>query len=129
VAGARIPGPPRSGLLCVDNPTFPAPVAIVSGQIDLSNAEALSDAMMETVSNASLGLVVDVSALDYMDSAGVNMLAELDQRLRWREQRLAVVAPPGSRPREVLDLAGTDGLLSIDETREAALRRVGERSP
>ena len=106
-----------------------APVAIVSGQIDLSNAEALSDAMMETVSNASLGLVIDLSALDYMDSAGVNMLAELDQRLRWGEQRLAVVAPPGSRPREVLDLAGTDGLLSIDETREAALRRVGERSP
>ena len=106
-----------------------APVAAISGQIDLSNAEALSSAMMEAVTNAALGLVVDLSALEYMDSAGVNMLAEIDRRLRWREQRLAVVAPQGSRPREVLDLAGTDGLLSIAETREAALDRVVDRSP
>ena len=106
-----------------------APVALLSGQIDLSNADALHSAMMEAVSNASVGLVIDLSELDYMDSAGVNMLADIDQRLRWREQRLAVVAPIGSRPREVLELAGTDGLFSIQETRDDALRVVREGSP
>jgi anti-sigma B factor antagonist len=105
-----------------------APIVALSGQIDLSNAEALSAAIMEAVSNASLGLVIDLSALDYMDSAGVNMFAEIDQRLGWREQRMAIVAPRGSRPREVLELAGTEGLLSIAETREAALDHVAGRS-
>jgi anti-anti-sigma factor len=106
-----------------------APVAVLTGQIDLSNAAALSSAMMEAVSNSTTGLVIDLSGLEYMDSAGVNMLADLHERLRWREQRLAIVAPAGSRPREVLELAGTGGILLIDETRENALGRVAGRSP
>jgi anti-anti-sigma factor len=107
----------------------PAPVAVLTGQIDLSNAGALSSEMMEAVSNSASGLVIDLGGLDYMDSAGVNMLADLHERLRWREQRLAIVAPAGSRPREVLELAGTGGILLIDETRESAIGRVAERPP
>jgi len=108
-----------------------APVAALSGQVDLSNAEALSSAMMEGVSNAAPGLVIDLSAVEYMDSAGVNLLSGISERLRWREQQLVVVAPKGSRPREVLELAGTAEVLSIEETRENALARVAkpERSP
>jgi anti-sigma B factor antagonist len=105
------------------------PVAVLSGQIDLSNAGALSSAMMEAVSNSASGFVIDLTGLEYMDSAGVNMLADLHERLRWREQRLAIVAPAGSRPREVLELAGIGGVLLIEETRENALGRVAERSP
>ena len=106
-----------------------APVAVISGQVDLSNADALTSTMMEAVSNSAAGLVIDLTSLGYMDSAGVNMLADIDQRLRWRDQRLAVVAPGGSRPRDVLELAGTAEILSIEETLEDALGRVAERSP
>ena len=101
-----------------------AVVAHVSGEIDMSNAEALTGAILVAVSNRSLGLVVDVTAVAYMDSAGVNMLADLGRRLGWRGQKLAVVASLESRPGQVLSLAGADRLLTIEPTRGVALARV-----
>jgi anti-anti-sigma factor len=103
------------------------PVVRVSGQIDMSNAEALTNAILDVVTNRSAGIVVDLSAVEYMDSAGVNMLAELQRRLGWRGQQLAAVATPDSRPWQVLSLAGADGLVPLEATPSEARARVEAR--
>ena len=41
--------------------------------------------------------------VSYLDSAGIRMLGEMAERLRWREQRLAVVAPEVAGPRRPHD--------------------------
>ena len=102
-------------------------VASLSGEIDLSNAAEITNALLRGVPNEALGLVIDLSEVSYLDSAGVRMLAELDHRLGWRAQVLRVVAPEASRSRRVLEIAGLERVLSIDITVDAA--RTGVRDP
>ena len=103
-------------------------VASLSGEIDLSNAAEITDALLGGVPNEALGLVIDLSEVSYIDSAGVRMLAELDHRLGWRAQALRVVAPDESRSRRVLEIAGLERVLSLDTTVEAALTSVQDPS-
>ncbi len=95
-------------------------VATLSGEIDLSNATEITDALLGGVPNEALGLVIDLSNVSYLDSAGVRMLAELDHRLGWRAQSLRVVAPETSRSRRVLVIAGLERVLSLETSVDAA---------
>jgi anti-anti-sigma factor len=103
-------------------------VASLSGEIDLSNAAEITDALLRGVPNEALGLVIDLSEVSYIDSAGVRMLAELDHRLGWRAQTLRVVAPEESRSRRVLEIAGLERVLSLDTSVEAARTSVQDPS-
>ena len=103
-------------------------VASLSGEIDLSNAAEITDALLGGVPNEALGLVIDLSAVSYIDSAGVRMLAELDHRLGWRAQALRVVAPQESRSRRVLEIAGLERVLSLDTSVETARTSVQDPS-
>jgi anti-anti-sigma factor len=102
-------------------------VAGLTGEIDLSNAAEITSTLLRGVPNEALGLVIDLSEVSYLDSAGVRMLAELDHRLGWRAQVLRVVAPEASRSRRVLEIAGLERVLSIDITVDAARTEVRDR--
>jgi anti-anti-sigma factor len=101
-------------------------VASLSGEIDLSNAAEITDALLGGVPNEALGLVIDLSEVSYLDSAGVRMLAELDHRLGWRAQVLRVVAPDASRSRRVLEIAGLERVLSLDTSVVTARSSIEE---
>jgi anti-anti-sigma factor len=101
-------------------------IASLTGEIDLSNAAEITDALLGSVPNEALGLVIDLSDVSYLDSAGVRMLAELDHRLGWRAQALRVVAPEASRSRRVLAIAGLERVLSMATSVEAARSSVTE---
>lgn len=51
-----------------------AVVASVKGRIDLSNADALKDAMTAALGKAKSALILDLSGVDYMSSAGLRSL-------------------------------------------------------
>jgi anti-sigma B factor antagonist/stage II sporulation protein AA (anti-sigma F factor antagonist) len=51
-----------------------AVVASVKGRIDLSNADTLKDAMTAAMAKAKSALIVDLSGVDYMSSAGLRSL-------------------------------------------------------
>ena len=99
-------------------------VARLTGEIDLSNAPSLERAMLDAVPNTATGMVVDLSGVSYLDSAGIRMLGEMAERLRWREQRFAVVAPEGSRVRGVLTMAGAQDVVTFADSFGSALRAV-----
>jgi anti-anti-sigma factor len=101
-------------------------VAGLSGEIDLSNAAEITGALLRGVPNEALGLVIDLSEVSYLDSAGVRMLAELDHRLGWRAQVLRVVAPEESRSRRVLEIAGLERVLSLDTSVVTARSSIEE---
>jgi len=101
-------------------------VASLSGEIDLSNATEITDALLGGVPNEALGLVIDLSGVSYLDSAGVRMLAELDHRLGWRAQALRIVAPEESRSRRVLAIAGLERVLSLATSVETARSSMQE---
>jgi anti-sigma B factor antagonist len=101
-------------------------IASLTGEIDLSNATEITDALLGGVPNEALGLVIDLSNVSYLDSAGVRMLAELDHRLGWRAQALRIVAPEESRSRRVLAIAGLERVLSLATSVETARSSMQE---
>jgi len=99
-------------------------LAELTGEIDMSNAESIRQAIVETTSNQEAGLVVDLSALQYLDSAGIQLLFRLREQLRTRGQGLALVIPADSASNDALRLAGVTPHLDTFQTREEALGSV-----
>ncbi|HEX4941918.1 MAG TPA: STAS domain-containing protein [Actinomycetota bacterium] len=98
-------------------------VGALSGEVDMSNAAVLERAITEAVPNDARGLVLDLSALSYLDSSGVRLVLSLAGSLRWRGQELVIAVPEGASCRRVLTLAGIDGSVALEPTEEAALAR------
>ena len=96
-------------------------IARLTGEIDLSNAEAIEGAIAEVTPNHALALILDVSALDYLDSAGIHLIYKLREKLRARGQMLRLVIPADSPANDALRLAGVSRNIDTAESVEAAL--------
>ena len=78
-------------------------VVTITGEVDIANAERIGE-VLAGMSNLPHAVVLDLSALDYLDSTGISLVHELTHRLRTRAARLIVCCPPDSPPRRVLEL-------------------------
>ena len=65
-----------------------------------------------------------MSGTRYLDSAGVNLLFELDVELRQRRQRLHLVVPEPSPIARTLSIAGVHAAVAVHDTREAAVEQA-----
>ncbi len=92
------------------------PVILVSGEIDLSNAAHFERVLKGSVTNLDHELVLGLSEVTYVDSAGIKVMFELARRLKDHQQRLVLVVPQSSRIRRSLALGG---LLDIVDVLEA----------
>lgn len=99
-------------------------VVSVEGDIDLANIGQLENRLVNAVDNEALGLVVDLSGVRHLDSAGVRLLFQLAARLEQRRQRLGVVVPEGSPVRRVLVLARLDTRVPLTATIQTAVAQV-----
>ena len=88
-------------------------VASVTGEVDLSNATQLCDAVGEATPNTALGVILDLGGVDYLDSAGIHLIYRLRENLRARGQLLMLAIPPASPVQDSLRLAGVTQHLSI----------------
>ena len=79
-------------------------IARVRGEIDASNAWAFSRTLRESVSNQERRLVVDLSEVPFIDSAGIRVLFELRRRLENHGQELILVVPVGALIRRTLEV-------------------------
>jgi anti-anti-sigma factor len=98
-------------------------VARLEGDIDISNAQELGDALLASLTNESSGLVLDLEPLEYLDSAGVHLILRLHGELRKRRQELYVVAPADAPLRVVLELTAADEVVPVFEEVGQAVRR------
>ena len=101
-------------------------VAGLDGEIDMSNANELGDALSRGVSNEALGLVVDLTDITYLDSAAIQVIYGLRERLQMRGQQIRLVVAPASPIADALRIAGVPAAVGTDETRDAALHALGE---
>ncbi|HEY2258945.1 MAG TPA: STAS domain-containing protein [Solirubrobacteraceae bacterium] len=102
-----------------------AVIARMTGEIDLSNAGNIAGAIIDAMPNASLTLVLDLSAVDYLDSAGISLIYQLRESLRTRSQTLRLVVPSNSPASDALRLAGVLRHIETIETVAAALHNIG----
>ena len=101
-------------------------VARLEGEVDLANADVVRSALVRAASNDFVGAVIDLSQVSYMDSAGINVLFHLRERLRVRGQELRLVIPPGSGAYDALRYAGVLEALALSDSVDAALAELPE---
>jgi anti-anti-sigma factor len=97
------------------------PVAHVEGEIDASNVAEIGARLRGMVANRAFGLVVDLTATTYVDSAGINLLFVLGGELDARQQRLRLVVGPRTPIARMIGLTGLDRMHPTHATVEAAL--------
>jgi anti-sigma B factor antagonist len=96
-------------------------VARLEGEIDASNVQDIGDRLRSMISNEAFALVVDLSEIAYVDSAGINLMFALGEEMRSRQQELAIVVRDGSPIARMISLTGLDRSVSTHATLEEAL--------
>ncbi|MBP9501054.1 MAG: STAS domain-containing protein [Candidatus Promineofilum sp.] len=91
----------------------------VSGRIDSSNV-AQFDNVLKEVAGRKSNIVLDMSGVDYISSAGLRAMISLLREVK--KQRGDVrLAAPSERVVEVLQLAGLDSLFEVYDSEVAAV--------
>jgi anti-anti-sigma factor len=101
------------------------PVAHIREDIDLNNASRIGQELDRLVAEAAPGLVVDLSAVRFLDSAGLRVLFRLAEDLAHSSQRLSVVAPEGSAVRDTLDLVLFESVAAVVDDVDSAKEALG----
>ena len=86
----------------------------IAGEIDLVNAAEVEAAMIEGISNQVSDVVIDLSAVEYIDSSGMRILFSLAGKLKTLQVRLVVESPVGSPARRVVELSGMAALVVLE---------------
>jgi anti-sigma B factor antagonist len=96
-------------------------VVAVRGELDLEGAPDLRLALIEAIDeNPGRRVVVDLEAVDFLDSAGLGVLVGGLKRARSNDGDLALVAT-GRSVLKVLELTGLTRVFAIHASRAAAL--------
>ena len=103
-------------------------IARIAGELDLSNVHDVGDGLNAAVTRETAGLVLDLSRLAHLDSAGVRLLFDLRTRLATARQRLVAVVPEGAAIREVLDLAAVPATVPLFDELEDAIVAAATRA-
>jgi anti-sigma B factor antagonist len=99
-------------------------VAALSGEIDVSNATELRARLSELTAQEGGGVALDLTAVDYLDSSGLGMLLNLASTFADRGKELRVVVQEDSFIASLMETTGVDGILSVDSSRDAAVREL-----
>jgi len=102
-------------------------IAQVSGEIDISNAEEVGATVIGATPNQADGVILDLSRVDYLDSAGIYVIYGMRASLQARGQVLILVIPPTSPVLDSLRLAGVERPGEVAEAVDEALRMLESR--
>lgn len=92
----------------------------VQGRVDSMNANQLGEALSGEIDGGHTRLVLDLSGVDYMSSAGLRELVNALKKVK-RVTGDMRIAQPSERVREVLEMAGLDTIFQIYPTQGEAV--------
>ncbi len=92
------------------------------GQLNSGNAAAAEAEILGQLAGGANRLLLDLTQLDYISSAGLRVVLVMAKRLKQSAGQLVLC---GMRPhiRDVFDISGFLNILNVAETRELALQR------
>ncbi len=97
-----------------------AVIVSLRGDVDLSRSPEVRRELLSRAEGKPARLVVDLSAVGYMDSSGVASLVEGLQRVRGYGGRMLLVGL-NPRVRSIFEIAKLDSVFQIVDSREEAL--------
>jgi anti-anti-sigma factor len=95
----------------------------VRGEVELATAPVLTAALEDGIRRSSGPFVVDLVAVDFLDSSGIHCLVRARALLGRDDRALALICPP-NHVRRVLELAGIDELVPVYGSREELARAL-----
>jgi anti-sigma B factor antagonist len=108
-AGADADEPAAAAAIRVASDSSGAPLIIVSGELDLSNAARLEAAVDSAAAADPERLIFELSQLRFMDSAGIAVLLGAASKVGAVHLR-----DPSPAVRRVVELTGLTGVLTIE---------------
>jgi anti-sigma B factor antagonist len=96
-------------------------IAMLTGEVDMSNATSVRQEVAASVSPDDDAVVVDLSELAFMDSAGLHAMVELGTVLDERRQRLLLCVPQGSPMERAVQIIGLPQAVSVHSSRDDAI--------
>jgi anti-anti-sigma factor len=104
-------------------------IATFEGEIDSSNAGELRLALAERLPSSASALVLDLSAVSYLDSSGIQLLFDLGRRVAARRQSIRLVVPSGAPMRRVLELCAVESVAPMHADLDEALTAQAAGEP
>jgi anti-anti-sigma factor len=100
-------------------------IARVNGEIDASNTRWLEARLRALLTNQSTALIIDLSDVTYLDSAGIATMFRLGSELRLHQQQLHLVVVDGSPIARMVGLTGLDRTVPTHATLDGTLAQLG----
>jgi anti-anti-sigma factor len=104
------------------------PIAHVTEDLDAANAANVQQQLADALGPDASTLIVDLSKARYLDSAGIDMLLRLNDRLGYRRAKLILVIPDASQLKRLATIVGLPDVIAIHPALPAALQEA-RRTP
>ena len=89
------------------------------GEIDIAAVPTFRDQLRRVVEDGSSSIVIDLSGVRFIDSAGLRVLVDGLTRARRRDADLRVACPSASL-RRTFEISGLDKVMNVHESLEDA---------
>jgi len=104
-------------------------VVQAAGEVDLYTAPELDQALKQAARRGIRAVIVDLTNIAYLDSAGLSTLLRAQRELSGRDAALYVIAPPGTPGvRRALEITRLDMLMRVRDSLASALRELRMRA-
>lgn len=100
-----------------------ATVVAVTGKLDTVTAPAFESWIRELIGGGSVRLVLDLSGIDYISSAGLRGLLVMSKLLKEKQGKACLVGVKGT-VRSVFEMSGFLTFFRVEETVGAAVAQV-----
>ncbi len=101
-----------------------ATVVVLTGKLDTVTAPAFEKRIREVIGTGAVRLVLDLSAIEYISSAGLRGLLVLSKLLKEKQGKACLVGVKGN-VRSVFEMSGFLTFFRAEETVEAAVAALG----
>jgi anti-anti-sigma factor len=120
----------RHGVAVQESWSDPVVVLSVCGEVDMLSAPRLTAAISEALSNAPTGLIVDLTAVNFLACVGMSVLVAAQEAADAMSVPFGIVAEGAATSRPIR-LLGIDAILVLYPTLGDALRdfRCGNDEP
>jgi anti-anti-sigma factor len=102
------------------------PIARVDEDIDAASATVVRHQLDDALDPNASSLIIDLSEASYIDSAGIDMLFRLGDRLDHRRARLILVIPDTSQLKRLVAIVGLPEAIAVQPTLGAARGAAAE---
>lgn len=99
----------------------------LKGRVDLHNAYAIKAELNSLLDAGLREFIVDLSAIQFIDCAGLSVLANLLKRTREYDGSVRLVPPKKQQPRRLLALTRFDRLFELIDSAESLLPASAEK--